>query len=73
MPWAAALIALAAAQAQTIRVGGNIQAAKPEDWGASVAPANVQGVVRFNVTLDKDGRVKSAVLVSGPADVAGLA
>ena len=53
-----------------IRVGGNIQAAKLIDKATPSYPplakqARIQGTVRFNVLLAKDGRVQALELVSG--------
>jgi TonB family protein len=53
-----------------IRVGGNVQAANLLSKADPVYPplgrqAGVQGVVRFNVIIGKDGHVESVQLVSG--------
>jgi TonB family protein len=55
----------------TIRVGGNVQAANllsqtPTAYPALAKAARVQGTVRFEATIGKDGRVENLQLVSGP-------
>lgn len=62
-----------AAQAESpgkIRVGGNVQAVNLIDKVTPVYPplakqARIQGVVRFTVTIGKDGRVLDIQLISG--------
>jgi TonB family protein len=58
------------AQTQRIRVGGNVQAANLIAKVTPVYPplakqARVQGAVRLNVIIDKEGSVKNLQLVSG--------
>jgi protein TonB len=53
-----------------IRIGANVQAHnllyKPEPVYPPLArTARVQGTVRFNVVIEKDGHVRDAELVSG--------
>jgi TonB family protein len=55
---------------KSIRVGGNVQAAKlitspPPVYPPLARQARIQGIVRFNVTIDKDGHVSNVTLVSG--------
>lgn len=54
----------------TIRVGGNVQAANLVSQVAPVYPqlakqARIQGTVRFNTTIAKDGTIENLQLVSG--------
>jgi protein TonB len=54
-----------------IRVGSNVSAANLTSQVAPVYPplakaARVQGTVRFDATIGKDGHVENLVLVSGP-------
>lgn len=53
-----------------IRVGGNVQAAKlirsvPPVYPPLALQARIQGIVRFNTTIGRDGRVADAALISG--------
>lgn len=53
-----------------IRVGGNVQASKLVLKPSPVYPeaareARIQGVVRYNVVIDREGRVRNLTLVSG--------
>jgi len=65
--------AFAQAPAQSIRVGGNIQAERLVHWVAPQSPENARGVVRFTATIAKDGSVQSVRLASGPAQLVALA
>lgn len=61
---------LPAAPAGSIRVGGNVQAAKlirktPPEYPALAKQARIQGTVRFNVVIAKDGTIQNLMLVSG--------
>jgi len=44
-----------------------------EYWVAPATPRGARGVVRFNVMLNKDGTVKSASLVTDPAQLVAAA
>jgi TonB family C-terminal domain len=62
--------AVAGGAASTIRVGGNVQTAKllssqPPVYPPLATQARIQGVVRFNVTIDKEGHISNLTLVSG--------
>jgi protein TonB len=53
-----------------IRVGGNVQASKlilnpPPDYPDMARQARIQGVVRYNAVVNRDGRVAHLTLVSG--------
>ena len=55
-----------------IRVGGNVQQANIVSRVSPVYPADakrdrIQGTVRLEVTIDKEGHVQSVSLVDGPA------
>ena len=55
---------------QAIRVGGNVQAAKLIRQPKPVYPplakqARIQGTVRFNAVIGKDGTIQNLTLVSG--------
>ena len=55
---------------QRIRVGGNVQAARLVNQPKPVYPplarqARIQGTVRFNAIIGKDGRIENLTLVSG--------
>jgi protein TonB len=55
---------------QRIRVGGNVQAARLVNQPRPVYPplarqARIQGTVRFNAIIGKDGRIENLTLVSG--------
>ncbi|MGI8988475.1 MAG: TonB family protein [Bryobacteraceae bacterium] len=54
----------------TIRVAGNVQAANlikqvPPEYPALAKQARIQGTVRFNATIGKDGTIENLTLVSG--------
>jgi TonB family protein len=58
------------AQPGQIRVGGNVQSAKlvqqaQPQYPALAKQARIQGTVRFNVVIGKDGTMKNMQLVSG--------
>jgi TonB family protein len=63
---------------QRIRVGGNVQAAmviynpKPL-YPPAAKQARVQGVVRLNVIVGKDGTVQNLLVASGPPELAPAA
>jgi len=66
-------LALAFAQGPQ-RVGGNVMQANLVTKVAPVYPAEakqngIQGTVRFEVTIDKDGHVAQLNVVSGPAEL----
>lgn len=79
--WSAALERLHTAKEDTIqpaiekgtiriRVGGNVQQSNLVQQPVPVYPplakqAHVQGLVRFNVVIGKDGRIKGLTVVSG--------
>jgi protein TonB len=55
---------------QRIRVGGNVQAARLVNQPRPVYPplarqARIQGTVRFNAIIGKDGKIENLTLVSG--------
>ncbi|MCW5980159.1 MAG: energy transducer TonB [Bryobacteraceae bacterium] len=55
---------------QRIRVGGNVQAARLVNQPRPVYPplarqARIQGTVRFNAIIGRDGRIENLTLVSG--------
>jgi TonB family protein len=55
---------------QQLRIGGNLQSAKLISKATPLYPpeakmARIQGVVRLNVTIDKEGKVSNIELVSG--------
>jgi TonB family protein len=57
-----------------IRIGGNVQAAKIKKKVTPVYPpaakqAHIEGTVRMNVTIDRDGKVVDVQVVSGPAEL----
>ena len=67
-------IALAADAPQKIRVGGAVQAQNIISKVAPVYPPEakqkrVEGTVRLEVTIDKDGHVSQIAIVSGPAEL----
>lgn len=54
----------------SIRVGGNVQSANlirqvPPEYPALAKQARLQGTVRFNATIGKDGTIENLTLVSG--------
>ncbi len=60
--------------AQGIRVGGNEQAAKliqkvTPKYPAEAKAARIQGVVRMQATIAKDGTIKVLDVVSGPPEL----
>jgi len=66
--------ALAFSQTGPIRVGGNVQQANIVSKVTPVYPADakrdrVQGMVRLEVTILKDGHVQSASLIEGPPEL----
>ncbi len=71
-----AVLVLTAAMAQErpIRVGGNVAAANLVSQARPVYPPEakekrIQGVVRLEATIDKEGHIADLMLVSGPPEL----
>lgn len=67
-------VAVAVAQDQPIRLGGNVAQANLVTKVNPVYPAEakakrVQGIVKLEVTIDKDGHVTEIAVVSGPEEL----
>ena len=67
-------LSLVLAQDRPIRVGGNVQQANRISWVDPVYPAEakqnrIQGTVKLEITIDKDGHVASVSVVSGPTEL----
>jgi protein TonB len=68
------VLALAFAQDTPIRVGGNVQAANRVYVVTPVYPQEakenrIQGTVRLEITIDKEGHVGPMSVVSGPPEL----
>jgi protein TonB len=62
------------AQDAPVRVGGNVAAANRISWVTPAYPADakqnrIQGTVRLEVMIDKDGHVSNVTVASGPAEL----
>jgi protein TonB len=77
-PWTflALSLALTSASAQDtpIRLGGNVAAANRISWVTPVYPAEakenrIQGTVRLEITIDKEGHVGPMSVIGGPAEL----
>lgn len=69
-----AVVGVALAQEAPIRVGGNVMSANRLSWVNPVYPAEakqsrIQGTVRLEVLIDKDGHVVDVTVSSGPAEL----
>jgi periplasmic protein TonB len=67
-------LSLALGQDRPIRVGGEVQQANRISSVTPVYPAEakqnrIQGTVRLEVTIDKEGHVSGVSLISGPAEL----
>jgi protein TonB len=67
-------LALALAQAGPIRIGGNIAQANRLSWVTPVYPSEakqnrIQGTVKLEIVIDKDGHVSQALVNSGPSEL----
>lgn len=64
------MVLMASMAPMTIRVGGNVQSSKLRKKVAPMYPptakqARIQGTVRMEVTIDKDGKVSNVQLIGG--------
>ncbi len=64
----------AAPEPQKVVLGGNVQASKLVSKPAPVYPpdakaARIQGIVRLNVDIAVDGKVKDVSVISGPQEL----
>jgi protein TonB len=62
------------AQDGPVRVGGNVVAANRISWVNPVYPAGakqnrIEGTVKLEVLIDKDGHVANVTVTSGPAEL----
>jgi protein TonB len=62
------------AQDAPVRVGGNVAAANRISWVTPAYPPDakqnrIQGTVRLEVLIDKDGHVSNVTVSSGPAEL----
>ena len=67
-------LAGALAQEGPVRIGGNVAAANRVSWVNPVYPPDakqnrIQGTVRLEVLIDKDGHVLNVTPVTGPAEL----
>ena len=67
-------LTLALAEDKAIRIGGNVAQANRISAITPVYPAEakqngIQGTVRLEITIDKEGHVANMSLVSGPAEL----
>lgn len=67
-------LTLAFAEDKTIRLGGNVAQANLLSQAKPVYPAEakqnrIQGTVRLEITIDKEGHVANMSLVGGPAEL----
>jgi len=67
-------LSLALAQDKPIRVGGNVQQANRLSWVDPVYPAEakqnrIQGTVKLEINIDKEGHVSAVSVISGPAEL----
>jgi protein TonB len=67
-------LTLALAQDGSIRLGGNVAQANLLSRVDPVYPAEakqngIQGTVKLEVTIDKEGHVSTVALISGPAEL----
>jgi len=67
-------LALAFGQDTPIRVGGNVAQANRVSWVTPVYPAEakenrIQGTVKLEITIDKEGHVGPMSVVSGPPEL----
>jgi len=68
------VLSLALAQDKPIRIGGNVQQANRLSWVDPVYPAEakqnrIQGMVKLEITIDKEGHVLAVAVISGPAEL----
>ena len=67
-------LTLAFAQDRPIRIGGNVQQANRLSFVNPVYPAEakknrIQGTVKLEITIDKEGHVSQVSVTSGPAEL----
>ncbi len=76
--WVASIVlislGIALAQEGPVRIGGNVAAANRLSWVNPVYPPEakqnrVQGTVKLEIVIDKDGHVSNVTLVSGPEEL----
>jgi periplasmic protein TonB len=66
--------AIAQDQAGPVRIGGNVAAANRVSWVNPVYPPDakqnrIQGTVRLEILIEKDGHVSNVTIVTGPPEL----
>jgi protein TonB len=67
-------LSLVLAQDRPIRLGGNVAQANRISWVDPVYPAEakqnrIQGTVKLEITIDREGHVSAVSVISGPTEL----